>query len=118
MAAPRKKAAARKAAGGSKPAAAQRERKGKEATVDFQGLKIKVPSKLPGTLLFDIADLEMGRDLRGTMEFVKSLLGEDQYRAVREKISELSMGLDETMEALVELLEGVLDKGGLSLGES
>jgi hypothetical protein len=115
MAAP--KAKGEKAAG-SKPAAARREKAGQEGTVDFLGLKIGVPAKLPGTILFDIADLEMGRDLRGTMEFVKSLVGEDAYQAIREKVGEAGLGIDEVTESLVDLLEKILDKAGLSMGES
>lgn len=106
------------AAGGSKPAAARREKKEEKATVDFLGLNIEVPAKLPGSILFDIADLEMGRDLRGTMEFIKSLIGEDAYDAIREKVREAELDIDEVPEKLIGLLEDILDKAGLSVGES
>jgi hypothetical protein len=106
------------AAGSSKPAAARREKTAEKETVDFLGLTIEVPEKLPGTILFDIADLEMGRDLGGTMEFIKSLVGEDTFRAIRQRVADKGIELEEVPGKLIDLLEEILEKAGLSLGES
>lgn len=108
-----KSAAARK-----KAAAARSEKKKDEAkTVDFRGLTLHLPAKLPGTILFDLADLESGNDLRGTMQFIKSLVGAGQYQAIRNKIEEDNVPLDDVSDVLLKLLEDVLESSGLGQGE-
>lgn len=101
----------------SKGAAARSEKKGKVKTVNFRGLKLKMPAKLPGTILFDLADLESGNDLRGTMEFLKSLVGAEQYQAIRNKVAEDGIGIDEVDTVLLSLIESILESSGLSRGE-
>jgi len=110
------KAPARKAAS-SKGAAARAEKKPEPKVVDFRGLELRLPAKLPGTILFDLADLESGNDLRGTMEFIKSLIGEGQYEAVRHKVAEDQIPLEEVDSVLLKLLEDILEASGLSQGE-
>ena len=105
------KAAAKKAA------AARGEKAGKSKTIDFRGLELKLPAKLPGTLIFDLADIETGNDLRGTMEFLKSLVGPEQYQAIRNKVAEEQISFDEVEKVLVGLLEDIVGTSGLDLGE-
>ena len=107
-----KSAAARK-----KAAAARSEKKDEPKTVDFRGLTLHLLADLPGTLLFDLADLESGNDLRGTMEFIKSLVGADQYQAIRNKIAEDAILLDDVADVLLKLLENILETSGLGQGE-
>lgn len=109
-----KSAAARK-----KAAAARSEKKAEKAakTVDFRGLTLQLPAKLPGTLLFDLADLESGRDLQGTMRFIESLVGAGQYQAIRDKVGEDGIPLDEVDGVLLKLLEDILETSGLTAGE-
>lgn len=107
-----KSAAARK-----KAAAARSEKKDESKTVDFRGLTLHLPAKLPGTILFDLADLESGNDLRGTMEFIKSLVGAGQYQAIRNKTGEDDIPLDEVDGVLLKLLEDILETSGLGSGE-
>lgn len=105
------------AAARSKAAAARSEKKDEAKTVDFRGLTLHLPAKLPGTILFDLADLETGRDLSGTMEFIKSLVGEGQYQAIRAKVGEDGIPLDEVDGVLLKLLEDILETSGLGQGE-
>jgi hypothetical protein len=107
----------RKAAG-SKPAAARAERKKASKTVDFRGLTITLKSKIPGSIIFDLADLEGGKDLVGMMGILKSLIGENQFRAVRQKIDEDEVDFEEIESVLIELFESIFEAAGLSLGES
>jgi hypothetical protein len=100
-----------------KGAAARSEKKNTPKAVDFLGLKLKLPAKLPGTILFDLADLESGNDLRGTMEFIKSLVGPDQYQAIRNKVAEDEIALEKVDGVLLKLLEDILEASGLSQGE-
>jgi hypothetical protein len=111
------KASAKKAAAPKKAAAARAEKNAEAKVVDFRGLKLHLPAKLPGTLLFDLADLESGNDLRGTMEFIKSLVGAGQYQAIRNKVAEDDIPLDEVDGVLLKLLEDILESSGLSQGE-
>ena len=101
----------------SKAAVARSEKKDKAKTVDFRGLTLHLPAKLPGTILFDLADLESGNDLRGTMEFIKSLVGAGQYQAIRTKVGEEGIPLDEVDGVLLKLLEDILETSGLGQGE-
>lgn len=108
-----KSAAARK-----KAAAARSEKKADDVkTVDFRGLKLHLPKEPPGTLLFDIADLEGGREFQGMMELIKSLVGLGQYQAIRAKIGEDGLSLGQTEEALAELVTDVMESTGLKQGE-
>jgi hypothetical protein len=111
------KTSAKKAAAPKKAAAARAEKKDETKAVDFRGLKLHLPAKLPGTILFDLADLEAGNDLRGTMEFIKSLVGAGQYQAIRNKVAEDGIPLDEVDSVLLKLLEDILQASGLSQGE-
>lgn len=111
------KASTKAAASKSKAAAARAEAEKTPKVVDFRGLELKLPAKLPGTILFDLADIDSGRDLQGTMEFIKSLVGEGQYQAVRQKVAEDGISLDEVDGVLLKLLEDILDASGLGQGE-
>jgi hypothetical protein len=100
-----------------KGAAARAEKNGKRKTVDFRGLELILPAKLPGTILFDLADLESGNDLRGSMEFLKSLVGSEQYQAIRNKVGEEGIGIEKVDAVLLKLVEDILEASGLSQGE-
>jgi hypothetical protein len=100
-----------------KGAAARAEKKPKAKTVEVCGLTLTLPKVLPGSALFDIADAEMGNDLRGTMGLLGSILGADQYQALRTKIAEDGLDIDQTQQALEGLVDGVLVAYGLSAGE-
>lgn len=116
MAAP--KAKARKPAP-KKGAAARSESKAKAKTVDFRGLKLTLPTKIPGTLLWDINALAEGDadSLAGFIDLLSSLLGAEQSRAVRNKVRDDGLDLEETFTALEELMRGVFEASGLSQGE-
>lgn len=111
------KTSSRKASPSRRGEAARAEKKDTAKVVDFLGLKLKLPAKLPGTILFDLADLESGNDLRGTMEFIKSLVGSDQYQAIRNKVAEKEIELDKVDGVLLKLLEDILEASGLNQGE-
>lgn len=86
-------------------------------TLDFRGLTLHLPAEPPGTLLFDIADLEGGREFIGMMELIKSLVGAGQYQAIRAKIGEDGLSLAETEDALAELVANITESSGLTQGE-
>jgi hypothetical protein len=110
--APKKSTSARK-----KAEVARAEKKDEVKTVDFRGLKLHLPKEPPGTLLFDIADLEGGREFQGMMELIKSLIGEGQYEAVRSKIRADGLSISATEDALAELVNDMMESTGLKQGE-
>jgi len=109
------KARASKAA--PKSGAASRAKKDQPKSVDFRGLDLKIPAKLPGTILFDIAEIEAGRDLKGTMEFLRSLVGDGQYEAIKTKVAEDAIPFPDVIDVLEGLVEEILDSAGVGLGE-
>jgi hypothetical protein len=96
---------------------ARAEKKDDLKTVDFRGLTLHLPPKLPGTLLFDFADLETGNELGGTMQMIKSLVGEGQYQAIRAKVGEEGITFEEVEPVLQKLVEDILEAFGVSSGE-
>jgi hypothetical protein len=103
--------------GAPKTGAPSRAKKDQPKSVDFRGLKLKLPAKLPGTILFDIAEIEAGKDLKGTMEFLRSLVGDGQYEAIRAKVAEDAIPFSDVIDVLEKLVGDILDEGGLGLGE-
>lgn len=112
-----KKATGKSAASKSKGAAAKAEKKGQPKKLAFRGLKLTMPAKLPGTILFDIREIEHDDDGTGIMALIRSVLGEEQYRAIYDKVREDGLDLDQTVEALSKLLGEIMEAGGLSEGE-
>lgn len=112
-------AAAKGKAAPKKGAAARGEKKGKSKSVDFHGLTLTLPAKLPGTLLWDFKDVLEGneRSVGGFIGFLESLVGPEQSKAVRDKVREEDLGLEETFEALDSLLGDIFEASGLSQGE-
>lgn len=114
-----KSSAPKSASARKKAEAARSEKKADETkTVDFLGLKLDLPKEPPGTLMFDIADLEGGREAMGIMELIKSLVGEAQYRMIRAKVREDGLTIEQTNEVLGDLVNDALEEStGLKQGE-
>lgn len=96
---------------------------GAKKQITWQGVKFDLPAELPGTVLWDFAALEEGeKQLSPLMALLKSVLGDDQARAVREKVAEKGWNIEKTTEALMDddkgLIPKVTAKYGLSTGES
>ena len=110
---------AAKAAPSRKGAAARAEKTDETKTVEFRGLTLKLPTTIPGTLLWDFNDLLSGdeRSFSGFVGLLGSLVGHEQNRMVRAKVEQDGLSIDETFEALEQLLSDIFDTQGLSLGE-
>jgi len=109
----------KKAAPRKKGAAARGEKKGESKTVDFRGVKLTVPSKLSGTLLWDFKALMEGgeQSLGGIIDFLESLLGAEQSRLVRSKVRDDELDIEETFVAVEDLMQRVFEESGLSQGK-
>lgn len=99
------------AASRSRGAAPRSGANGKVKTVEFRGLKLHVPATAPGEVLFDIGD----NDVTGTL---RTLLGDNQLRQVREKVAGDKLSLDQTVSALTDLVNHLFtDTYGITPGE-
>ena len=101
----------RKAASSKGAAARSEVGKGKKK-VSFRGLNLKIPAKAPGEVMFDIG----ANDVMGTL---RTILGNDQLKMLREKVCEDGLSLDQTSDELVEFLTTDIfaDKYGIKSGE-
>jgi hypothetical protein len=113
------KTPARKASPSKKGEAARAEKKNEPKVVDFRGLTLKMPAKISGTLLWDFNELLAGdeRSFSGFIGLLESLVGAEQNGAIKAKVREDDLDLEETFEALEGLLEDVFEAAGLTLGE-
>lgn len=81
-------------------------------------MELDLPSSLPETILFDITEMEIGfssDDPRPIFRLLRTLLGPQQFTAIRNKIEvdELSVG-----EEVVTVMQEALAEYGLTAGES
>jgi hypothetical protein len=109
------KSRAKKAA--PKKGAASRAKKDQAKTVDFRGLTLALPAKLPGTILFDIAEVEAGRDLKGILDFLRSLVGDGQFEAVKAKVAEDDIPFPDVIDVIEGLVGEIMEASGVNLGE-
>lgn len=98
-----------------KAAAARAERNGHKSC-EWRGLVLKLPPKLPASMLFEAAELEDAETLKPMFRFIESILGPEQFVAWRDKVNQEEIPLDEFDSALGELLEAIFDQYGVSLG--
>lgn len=101
----------------SKAAAARAEKKAKEEAkmVEWQGLTFALPDKLPEEIFLDLALVQSSENPGSTFEMLVTMIGEEQFRAVRQKLK-----TDEkvTLEDVVGLSRQIFEVYGTSEGES
>lgn len=103
--------------------AASRPRKGRGAAprfVDFHGLKLEVPKKLPGDLIWELADLEEseGAGFRELRSLLVTLLGDEQTQKIRDVVREKKIGLDKLVPEVMDLVGRVVEAAGADAGKS
>lgn len=86
------------------------ETNGHKRGVKFRGLKLDLPAKSPGEVVFAIADDEISEALR-------ILIGREQYVKVRAKCVEEELGIEEVVSALRDLLTDCMSVYGIGAGE-
>lgn len=96
---------------------------GKPKQITWNGLKLDLPAKLPGTVLRDFAKLEEGKQqLSPLTNLIESILGARQNDAVWDLIGDKGWDIDKTTEALMDDAKGLIPKVtakyGLTSGES
>lgn len=96
---------------------------GKPKNIKWNGLTLKLPKELPGTVLWDFAALEDGeKQLAPLIALIKSVVGPEQNREIIEKVREKGWSIEKTTEALMDEDKGLVPlitaEFGLSTGES
>lgn len=114
------KASAKKASPSKKGEAARAEKKDGPATFDFRGLELVLPKKLPLSFAFKWRQVQKDRngDQFAILDVIETLLGAEQFAAIERQIDEEGLTIDDDAQVLVDLIEGVIEAFGVSLGES
>lgn len=91
---------------------------GRKKVLDFRGLKLKLPAKAPGSIVFDFAQLEEGQNMIApVVGLIRTMLGEEQLEQVKAKIGADDVSLDDMPDVLMGLVNDILDKYGLTAGK-
>ncbi len=97
----------------SKARAAKAELEPEGKTFEWRGLTLKLPAEPPGDLLF--AAEEFGDRPTG---LVNAFVGVEQYRAIRAKVTEDGLSLEQAFEEIAKLADGLTELYGIGRGES
>jgi hypothetical protein len=98
-----------------KAAAAKAEKENKPKTVEFQGITLELPAKLPAAVAFEIADVEENGEGIGSIRILKSMIGLENYKRVKARVYDA--GEADLDVALGDLIEEVAGLFGLKPGE-
>ena len=92
----------------------------KPRNTTFRGVKLTLPSKMPATFAFDVAEMQAGNgtDLGVLHRLMVGFMGDDQWRAVRDKIASDGSPMDDLGDIITELFDSLTSAYGVSLGES
>lgn len=108
------------ASSSSKAKAARAEKKSQKPqkrTVEFRGEKLELPATPPDTLLFDFVEMESAEENPlAVFRMLRSLLGQDQFLTVRNKIAAQN-GDSATFEDVGQLLQDIFEQYGVTAGE-
>jgi hypothetical protein len=88
---------------------------------NFRGLKLTLPSKLPATFALDMAEVqasEGGANMAPTYRLIVGLIGEEQWRAVRDLVADSGESMDEIGTILEQLIGACTEPYGVTPGES
>ena len=121
----RQKPAAASKNGAAEAKAAQKEKSGDAPTIEFMGMKIVLPPKLRESVIWRFGILRED-DFQGAARLVQSVIGQDQFALILDKLDEEEVFVDEradddedpAVSPMAELLEKALAVYGLTPGES
>jgi hypothetical protein len=95
-------------------AAAAAEAAGKARTCTFRGATFTLPTKLPGTVFFDLTVLEEDGDIMALFRLAKGIMGNDQFMQARDLVTPD----DDIDQVMNDLLDAILEPFNVNLGES
>ncbi len=86
---------------------------------DFRGIALTLPPVLPASFAFDALEIEVsgGMALKDVRSVLVGLVGEDQWRAIREKIAADGDPIDDLSRIMEELVSALFEPYGVTLGE-
>lgn len=105
--------------GGGKAAAARAETKNKPRVVEWKGVKLETPAKLPGTLVLDIGRIDAlakrgEQPFGAAYELLESLIGPEGI----DKVRTVAAAADEPFDVFTDVMGAVFETHGLTMGES
>jgi hypothetical protein len=86
-----------------------------ERTVEWKGMTLTLPPVLPEGFFLDLALVQRGDDPSATFEMLVGLIGDVQFRQVR---NTLENNDDVTLADVAELIGQIFEEYGTSEGES
>lgn len=96
------------------PAAAADELDPQPKQVTFREVTLDLPEDLPGTILFDLTELEASGNAMAVYRMLRSVLGPEQFATVRNQ-----MTADDNVGELIDgLFDEVFGAYGITVGES
>lgn len=95
-----------------KGAVARTEPKAKPKSIKWHKHEFKLPAEVPNEVALDVVTAQAGDQL-ADFRILYSILGPDQFMAVRNEVAEDQ----DSAETLGKLLEDILGKYGVELGE-
>lgn len=115
---------AQKQAASKKPnkaaaARAEKNAKGKTLTLTWRGVKLKLPAadEVSGAFLFANRDVERRDDFSSVLGIVESFTGRDQLVMIEQQVAGEGLNIQQTIDAIGELLEAIFGKYGMAAGE-
>lgn len=112
--------AAAKTAKKTKAEAAAEEAKKEPKTVEFHGLTLTFPPKVPLSLVLRYRQIQReakNDEMMAMLGLLETFLGADQYESLIAKCDEEGLSIDDDMDALGDLVEDVMDAVGIGAGE-
>lgn len=95
-------------AGQSKAAAALAEGNGKPKEIEWHGLTLVLPAHVPGSALWDYAEIEGGKKSLGpVMNVLRAIIGDDQEDLVKAHVAEEGWDLEKTTQAVLDDEDGL-----------
>lgn len=98
----------------SKAAAAKAETDGAARTIEWQGQTIALPAEMPDAILMDLGLVQASDDASASFQMLMTLIGEDQYKQVRNLLRKGTIALSE----VADLIRLVFEEYGTTEGES
>jgi hypothetical protein len=91
-------------------------------SASFRGIELILPPKMPATFALDMAEIQAqdpdNVDLGSTYRLLVGLVGEQQWRRIRDKIGEDGDSMDDLGAVLTEIMGAITGAYDVESGES
>jgi hypothetical protein len=104
----------------NKSKAARDEKAPRGKTLTWRGVKLKLPSadKVSGATLIDFELVKTADGFGPIIGLIGTFIGTEQLGWVKQQVVSENLNVEETIEAMSDLLAGIFEKYGMAPGES